>query len=200
MTRYHSIERYDFVLFQPSTINQLPKPSEEQIRLLTELFLCGFGDQIARRNGKSDQYNIPSMEDNVKIHPHSGKNSMFHSFFSTQHFSLGKIAAWLGVLSIDRREPKRKHLFEELHSCKASDHEIVFFCQNSNQYHCQSPSQIVAVCPGYLTFVRDRRNAPSYDENFGNVRAEYQVTYSSRGWSLGSHVRRLDDDNETMLR
>ena len=64
----------------------------------------------------------------------------------------------------------------------------------------KSPSQIVAVCSGYLTFVRDRRNAPSYDENFGNVRAEYQVTYSSRGWPLGSHIRRLDDDNETMLR
>ena len=52
---------------------QLPKPTEEQIRLLTELFVTGFGDQIARRNGQSDQYNILSMTDSVKIHPNSGK-------------------------------------------------------------------------------------------------------------------------------
>ena len=68
--------------------------------------------------------------------------------------------------------------------------EIIWNLCKYSFYNCS--------CFEYLTFVRDRRNAPSYDENFGNVRAEYQVTYSSRGWPLGSHVRRLDDDNEKL--
>ena len=56
----------------------------------------------------------------------------------------------------------------------------------------------MAVCPAYLTFVRDRRQAPVYDDHFGHVRAEYNVNYAQ--WSLGPHMRRVDDDNETMLR
>ena len=54
------------------------------------------------------------------------------------------------------------------------------------------------MCPAYLTFVRDRRQAPVYDDHFGHVRAEYNVNYAQ--WSLGPHMRRVDDDNETMLR
>ena len=54
------------------------------------------------------------------------------------------------------------------------------------------------MCPAYLTFVRDRRQAPVYDHHFGHVRAEYNVNYAQ--WSLGPHMRRVDDDNETMLR
>ena len=56
----------------------------------------------------------------------------------------------------------------------------------------------MAVCPAYLTFVRDRRQAPVYDDHFGHVRAEYNVNYAQ--WSLGPHMRRVGDDNETMLR
>jgi len=142
---------------------KLPRPNEEQIRLLTELFVTGFGDQIARRNGNGDQYNITSMTDEVKIHPHS---------------ALAKsLPEWVCFQTIEENQKGNVYL---------------------RQCMTLTPSQIVAVAPVYLTFTRDRRNAPEYDQDFGHVRSPYQVTYSS--WSLGTHMRRVTDDNETMLR
>ena len=99
-----------FAHFQLSIIFQLPKPTEDQIRLLTELFLCGFGDQIARRNGKSDQYNIPSMEDSVKIHPHSG-NLMFYWNFFKKILALAKsLPDWVCYQSIEENQKGNTYL------------------------------------------------------------------------------------------
>ena len=41
-----------------------------QSKLLAELFLSGFGDQIACKSGASEFYTIPTMEDKVRIHPY----------------------------------------------------------------------------------------------------------------------------------
>ena len=47
-------------------------PNPTQVKLLIELFLSGFGDQIAQKISGTDEYKIPSIENPVKIHPHSG--------------------------------------------------------------------------------------------------------------------------------
>ena len=47
-------------------------PNTTQVKLLIELFLSGFGDQIAQKISGTDEYKIPSIENPVKIHPHSG--------------------------------------------------------------------------------------------------------------------------------
>ena len=47
-------------------------PNSTQVKLLIELFLSGFGDQIAQKISGTDEYKIPSIENPVKIHPHSG--------------------------------------------------------------------------------------------------------------------------------
>ena len=52
---------------------KIAPPTKIQLKLLVELFLSGFGDQIANRVEGTDQYKTVHMEDTVQIHPHSGR-------------------------------------------------------------------------------------------------------------------------------
>ena len=66
---------------------KISPPTSIQQKFLVELFLSGFGDQIAQRVSGTDQYKVPHMEDPVTIHPHSGTSWLHLILFREINFS-----------------------------------------------------------------------------------------------------------------